>query len=124
MNKEKMIPFFAMAVLLVAMASSVYVYTVQSQLTVSADSIRIDDEEYSIDHLFDTIDPTTISLEEFDKTGIPLDNLIHLGLYTLPVGVTTPHRFSISSHIKCMIWNMSTIHWSPLNPYLLTVSRL
>lgn len=71
-----MIPFFAMAVLLVSMASSVYVYTVQSQLTVSDNSLLIDDVEYNIDQLFDTIPQTTVSLDEFDKTGIPLDDLI------------------------------------------------
>jgi len=83
MNKEKIIPFFAIAVLLVAMASTVYVQATQSQYS-SSDNIIIDDVEYDLDQFFDTITPITVTLDDEEKTGIPLAEMI------ISTGVTCP----------------------------------
>ncbi len=76
MGKEKIIPFFAMAVLLIGTFSTLYVHATQSSLAATGNSIKINNVEYSITDFFNTFTPITIQTDDGNKTGILLQELI------------------------------------------------
>jgi len=72
MGKEKLIPIFAMIVLFVGIGSTVYVQASQS----NSDTIKVYNQEYTIEELFSIADKRTITTDDGEKTGIALDDII------------------------------------------------
>ncbi len=73
MGKEKIIPIFAMIVLLIGIFSSVYVYATQ----VNTDTIEIADETYTIDQILLITKSRTIQTpDRVNFSGAALDDLI------------------------------------------------
>jgi len=88
MGKEKLIPIFAMAVLLIGVFSSIYVYATQA----NADTITINGETYTIEQIFFITEPrTVITPEGKNFSGAALDDLI------TKIGVNCPscHEYNI-----------------------------
>jgi len=100
-NKEKLIPIFAMIVLLIGISSTLYVHAIQS--TMNTNNIIINDNEYNIDSLFDEFTFKSIETDEGTKTGIGLDTLIAY------VGISNPGQFQYTvkasdSYQKTILW--------------------
>ena len=72
MGKEKIIPIFAILLLLVGTASAVYVEVNK----ISTYTIKINGQEYSIEELFNLGEIITINTDEGEKTGISIESLI------------------------------------------------
>jgi len=91
MGKEKLIPIFAMIVLLIGTISSIYVHATQTDTDEDTDIITINGQEYTLEHLFSVIKPRTVETEDGEKSGIALDELI------IYVGVGCPacHEYAI-----------------------------
>ena len=101
-NKEKIIPFLAMIVLLIGISSSLYVHA--SQLNTNTDSLTINDIEYNLDVLFEEITTKSIETDDGIKTGIALDHLIE---YT---GASNPSQYEYiikasDSYQKTILWD-------------------
>jgi hypothetical protein len=73
MGKEKLIPIFAMVVLLIGIFSSVYVHATQ----VNTDTIKIANETYIIEQIFSITKSRTVSTpDKVNFSGAALDDLI------------------------------------------------
>lgn len=72
LGKEKLIPIFAMMVLIIGIFSAVYVHATQ----INKDSITINGQEYTIEQLFNIGALKTIITDEGEKNGIALDDLM------------------------------------------------
>jgi len=72
MGKEKIIPVFAMILLLIGVFSSIYVHANQ----VNKDTININGNEYTIDEIFSLAKTKTIETDEGEKTGASLEELM------------------------------------------------
>jgi hypothetical protein len=78
MDKKKLIPVFALIILLIGSFSSIYVYATQTNET----NISINGQKYSIDQLFFITKKRSIDSSNF--SGIALDDLI------IKMGVGSP----------------------------------
>ncbi len=76
MGKEKIIPIFAMVLLLIGIFSTLYVHALSQTSVVEEGDILINGETYSIEKLFSKFEEKTIETDEGEKTGIALDELI------------------------------------------------
>lgn len=71
-GKEKLIPIFAMIVLLIGTFSAIYVNATQ----VDKDTITINSQEYTIEQIFSIAKPKTIETDEGIKSGVSLKDLM------------------------------------------------
>ena len=72
LGKEKLIPIFAMLVLLIGSFSVIYVHASQ----VDKDTITINNQEYTIEQIFSIAESMTIETDEGIKSGVSLSDLI------------------------------------------------
>ena len=72
LGKEKLIPTFAMIVLLIGTFSAIYVNASQ----IDKDTITINGEEYTIDQIFLIAKSKEIETDEGIKSGISLEDLM------------------------------------------------
>ena len=72
MGNEKLLPVFAIAVLLIGCFSALYVNAIE----VDSKTIKINNEEYTINQIFSLVNTRTIITDEGEKTGVALDDLI------------------------------------------------
>ncbi len=101
-NKERLIPFFAIIVLLIGISSTLYVHAIQ--LNINSNNIIINDNEYNFDSLFDELTSKSIETDDGTKTGIGLDTLIGY------VGISNPGQFQYTikasdSYQKTILWD-------------------
>ena len=71
-----MLPFFAMAVLLLGISATLYVNANQATINVNQDSIIVNGISYDVKTLFDQIEWKTIQTDDGERSGIPTDKLI------------------------------------------------
>ena len=112
MNKEKIIPFLAMAVLLIGTFSTLYVHATQSSTLSTGNSIIINDVEYNTEQFFDLFASTTIQTDDGEKTGISLNELIGF------TGISCP-----SCHDYCIIaadGYQQTVTWENMQKGIFT----
>lgn len=83
MGKEKIIPIFAIIVLLIGIFSTLYVHASRSSNVVEEGQIVIAGETYSFEEIFSSTEQKTIETTEGEKTGVALDNLIINNFKTL-----------------------------------------
>jgi len=104
MGKEKIIPIFALIVLLIGSLSSVYVYATQ----INSEYIKVNGQDYTIDQLFFIGKKRT-----FDTySGIALDDLI------VKTGVSNPEKHEYT--IIAADGYQKTVKWENMEKGLLT----
>lgn len=89
MGKEKLIPVFAMIVLLIGTFSAIYVHATQ----VNKDTITINGMEYTINQLFSMGNPRTIETDEGKKSGVALDDI----MIKIGVGCPVCNKYTIKA---------------------------
>jgi len=107
-GKEKLIPIFAMIVLLIGTFSAIYVHATQ----INKDTITIYGQEYTTDQLFSIADTRTIETDEGEKTGIALDDL----MVKVGVGCPSCHKYVIKARDKYQ----QTVNWNVMKTGILT----
>jgi len=75
-NKEKMLPIFAMVILVIGISASIYVHAQQSQKTESQGRLFINKVSIDINELFSTFQLKAIETDEGEKIGISTDEII------------------------------------------------
>ncbi len=108
LGKEKIIPIFAMVVLLIGIFSTIYVHANQ----IEKDTIKINGQDYTIDQLFSIGKIRVIETDEGVKTGISLDELMS----TVGIGCTDCHKYTI----KAKDGYQQTVDWDILKTGILT----
>lgn len=73
MGKDKLIPVFAMILLLIGISATIYVHATQ----INKDTITIKGEEYTIDQVFTLAKIKNITTDDGEKTGVCLEDLIN-----------------------------------------------
>jgi hypothetical protein len=106
MGKDRLLPIFALLILLLSSISSIYVYTTQATI----DTLLVNGQYYTIDQLFSLIQPRT--LNESQYTGIALDDLI------LKTGVLQPEQHTYT--LKGSDGYEKTVTWENMKNGLLT----
>ncbi|MFW6121549.1 MAG: hypothetical protein ACOC80_11720 [Petrotogales bacterium] len=106
MGKEKLIPIFALIVLLISGVSSIYVYATE----IDSEYININGQDYTLDQLFFISEKRTIET----YSGIALDDLI------IKTGVSNPedHKYTIVGADGYQ----KTVKWENMENGLLTKS--
>ncbi len=79
MEKDRLLPIFAIFILIISCTSSTYIYATQA----TANTIQVNEQQYTIDQLFFLAQPRTLN----ESTGIALDDLM------LKTGVTHPEQY-------------------------------
>lgn len=107
-GKEKIIPIFAMIVLLIGIFSAIYVHATH----IDMNTIKINGQDYTLDQLFSIGVMRTIKTDEGEKTGIALDDLI------LKVGTGCPqcHEYTIKAKDRYQ----QTVNWNIMKTGILT----
>lgn len=72
MGKEKVLPVFAIIVLIIGCFSALYVNAIE----VDSNTIKINDKEYTISQIFSLANTRSIITNDGEKTGVALDDLI------------------------------------------------
>jgi len=106
MGKDRLLPIFALLILLLSSISSIYVYTTQATI----DTLLVNGQYYTIDQLFSLTQPRT--LNESQYTGIALDDLI------LKTGVLQPEQHTYT--LKGSDGYEKTVTWENMKNGLLT----
>ena len=79
MGKDRLLPIFAILILIISCISSTYIYATQA----TANTILVNEQKYTIDQLFSLVQPRTLN----ESTGIALDDLM------LKTGVTHAEQY-------------------------------
>ena len=111
MGKDKLIPVFAMIVLIIGIFSAIYVHATM----VNKDTITIQGKEYTIDQVFSIAQTRTIKTDEGEKTGVALDDLIK----KIGFGCTSCHNYVF----KGGDGYQQTISWDLMQKGVLTENR-
>jgi len=106
MEKDRLLPIFALLILLIGSVSSIYVYTTQA----TTDTMLVNGQYYTMDQLFSLAQPRT--LNESQYTGIALDDLM------LKIGVLQPEQHMYT--LKGADGYEKTVTWENMKNGLLT----
>ena len=109
MGKDRLIPIFALLILLIGSISSIYVYATQT----TTSTLLVNRQHYTIDQLFSLAKPRTVNDSQY--TGIALDDLM------LKTGASEPeqHRYTL----KGSDGYEKTVTWENMKNGLLTKDR-
>jgi hypothetical protein len=97
MGKDRLLPIFALLILLIGSASSIYVYATQT----TTNTLLVNGQRYTMDQLFSLTQPR--SFNESQYSGIALDDLM------LKTGVSQPeqHKYTLrgaDGYEKTVTW--------------------
>ncbi len=97
MGKDRLLPIFALLILLIGSISSIYVYATQ----VTTNTLLVNGQHYTMDQLFSLAQPR--SFNESQYSGIALDDLM------LKTGVSQPeqHKYTLrgaDGYEKTVTW--------------------
>jgi len=106
MGKDRLLPIFALLILLIASISSIYVYATQT----TTETLLINGQHYTIDQLFSLAKSRTLNVSQY--TGIALDDLL------LKTGVSYPEQHTYT--LKGADGYEKTVTWENLKNGLLT----
>ena len=106
MGKDRLLPIFALLILLIASVSSIYVYATQT----TTETLLINGQHYTIDQLFSLAKSRTLNVSQY--TGIALDDLL------LKTGVSYPEQHTYT--LKGADGYEKTVTWENLKNGLLT----
>jgi len=76
LGKEKIIPILAMAVLIIGIISTIYVYANENSEELTGIYIIINGNQYSFNELNEKFQNITIETDDGEKIGIPLEKII------------------------------------------------
>ena len=106
MGKDRLLPIFALLILLIASVSSIYVYATQT----TTETLLINGQHYTIDQLFSLTKSRTLNDSQY--TGIALDDLL------LKTGVSHPEKHTYT--LKGVDGYEKTVTWENMKNGLLT----
>jgi len=106
MGKDRLLPIFALLILIIGSVSSIYVYAIQ----VTTNTLLVNGQQYSIDQLFSLTQPR--SFNESQYSGIALDDLM------LKTGVSHPEQHTYT--LKGADGYEKTVTWENMKNGLLT----
>jgi hypothetical protein len=109
MGKDQILPLLALLMLFTASTASLYVYATET----TTDTIRINNQEYSIDQLFSFTAPR--SFPELNYSGIALDDLM------IKTGVSNPEHHSYT--LRGADGYEKTVTWENMKNGLLTKNQ-
>lgn len=109
MGKDRLIPIFALLILLIGSISSIYVYATQT----TTNTLRVNGQHYTIDQLFSLTKPRTVNDSQY--TGIALDDLMQ------KTGVSDPEQHLYT--LKASDGYEKTVTWENMKNGLLTKDR-
>lgn len=109
MGKDRLLPIFALFMLLIASASSLYVYASQT----TTETLFINGQHYTIDQLFFLTRSRIFN--DNDSVGIALDDLM------LKTGVSSPEQHTYT--LKGVDGYEKTVTWENMKNGLLTKDR-
>jgi len=97
MEKDRLLPIFALLILLIGSISSIYVYVTQA----TTSTLLVNGQHYTMDQLFSLVQPR--SFNESQYSGIALDDLM------LKTGVSQPeqHKYTLrgaDGYEKTVTW--------------------
>jgi hypothetical protein len=115
MDKERIIPFVAMAVLLIGTFSTLYVHTTHSIGINDDTTIIINKVHYDLDTIFENYLPRTIQTDDGEYTGIALDELV------INTGISCPscHQYT---HIASDGYKQ-TVSWKDMQQGVLSKDK-
>jgi len=108
MGKQKIIPILAMAILLVGIISTLYVYAVQ----INKDTITVNGQEYTYDALLLLGGEKTIETVDGEVAGVSLENLVK----SIGIDCTSCSKYTI----KAADGYQKTIEWDVLKTGVLS----
>ena len=108
LGKEKIIPIIAMGLLLVGTSSAIYVHESQ----VDKNTIKINENEYTIEQIFDIGSIKTVNTDDGEKTGIALEDLF----YKLGINCPECHLYTIKASDRYQ----QKVSWDILKTGILT----
>jgi hypothetical protein len=106
MGKDRLLPIFAILILIISGISSTYIYATQA----TTNTLLVNGQQYTIDQLFSLVQPRT--LNESQYTGIALDDLM------LKTGVTNPEQHTYT--LRGSDGYEKTVTWENMKNGLLT----
>jgi hypothetical protein len=106
MGKDRLLPIFALLILLIASISSIYVYATQT----TTETLLVNGQHYTMDQLFFLTQPR--SFNESQYYGIALDELM------LKTGVSHPEQHTYT--LKGADGYEKTVTWENMKNGLLT----
>lgn len=109
MGKDRLLPIFALFILLTASASSLYVYAT----TTTTTTVLINGQQYTIDQLFSFTKPR--SLNDSQYSGIALDDLM------VKTGISYPDQHTYT--LKGADGYEKTATWENMKNGVLTKDR-
>lgn len=109
MGKDRLLPIFALLILIIASTSSIYVYATQT----TTETLLVNGQYYTIDHLFSITKPRVF--HDADSTGIAFDDLI------VKIGVSHPEQHTYV--LRGGDGYEKTVTWENMKNGLLTTER-
>lgn len=109
MGKDRLLPIFALLILVIASTSSLYVYASQT----TTETLLVNGQHYTIDQLFSFTKPRVFN--DTDSTGIALDDLI------MKIGVSYPEQHTYT--LRGGDGYEKTVTWENMKNGLLTKER-
>jgi hypothetical protein len=106
MGKDRLLPIFALLILLIGSVSSIYVYATQA----TTDTLLVNGQHYTMDQLFSITKPRTFNESQY--SGIALDDLM------LKTGVSHPEQHTYT--LKGVDGYEKTVTWENMKNGLLT----
>jgi hypothetical protein len=84
LKKEKILPIFAMFILMIGTITNIYVHAQKPQTTESNETLIINGLSIDINELFSMMQLKTIETDDGEKIGIPVDEMIQRNGITCP----------------------------------------
>ncbi len=109
MGKDRLLPIFALLILLIGSVSSIYVYATQA----TTETLFVNGQHYTEDQLFSLTQPR--SFNESQYSGIALDDLM------LKTGVSHPEQHTYT--LRGADGYEKTVTWQNMKNGLLTKNR-
>jgi len=106
MGKDRLLPIFALLILLIGSVSSIYVYATQA----TTNTLLVNGQHYTMDQLFSLTQPRTFNESQY--SGIALDDLM------LKSGVSHPEQHTYT--LKGVDGYEKTVTWENMKNGLLT----
>ena len=106
MGKDRLLPIFALLILLIGSVSSIYVYATQA----TTDTLLVNRQHYTMDQLFSLTKQRTFNESQY--SGIALDDLM------LKTGVSQPEQHTYT--LKGVDGYEKTVTWENMKNGLLT----
>lgn len=106
MGKDRLLPIFAILILIISGVFSFYIYATQA----TTNTLQVNGQQYSIDQLFSLAQPRTLNGSEY--IGIALDDLM------VKTGVTIPEQHTYT--LRGSDGYEKTVTWENMKNGLLT----